>query len=150
MLTDVRVPVTATRLDVVHLLIAGAHREEIACALHMSARTLDSRLADLKLALNAPDRFCLGVRAVRVGWVEPEYPIARACARRACSEWIEPTERQRELLHLRADGASIEEVAVRLGTSRRTVHRHLSQLANENGAPTAATAGALFTALRWT
>lgn len=149
-MATVRGPLPPLHLDVLYLLVIGDRRTTIAHELHLSPRTLDVRIADLKRALGAPDRFGLGVGAVRDGWIDSHYPTTHAAGRRVAADWVAPTPRQLDILRLRAGGAPAGAVATKLGVRTSTVHRYLSQLAVDNGARNAVSAGALFEALAWT
>lgn len=140
---------TPTHFDVLYLLVIGAQRDTIVRDLYLSARTIDQRIADLKYALNTPDRFGLGVSAIRWRWIDPAYPIGHASARRESVAWVEPSHRQYAILRLRAGGATIDNVAKRVNLSTSCVRKALSQLAADNGARNAINAGALFVALGW-
>lgn len=140
---------TPTHLDVLYLLVIGASRDVIACDLYLSVRTVDQRIGDLKYALNAPNRFGLGVRAIRWRWIDPAYPISHASARREGSGWLPPSRRQYAILRLRAGGATVDEIANRINLSTSCVRKDLGQLAADNGARNAVSAGALFEALGW-
>lgn len=140
---------TPTHLDVLYLLVIGAQRDTIVRDLHLSARTIDQRIADLKYALNTPDRFGLGVSAIRWRWIDPAYPISHASARREGSDWLPPSRRQYAILRLRAGGATVDDTASRINVSTSCVRKELGQLAADNGARNAVSAGALFEALGW-
>lgn len=141
---------TASHVDVLYLLIIGEQRPRIAQDLYLSVRTVDQRVADLKRAVGTPDRFSLGVWAIRRRLIDPSYPINSASARRGGIDWVPPTNRQYEILSLRAGGAPVSEVAKKLGMSASTVRQQLARLATDNGARSAVNAGALFEALGWT
>lgn len=140
---------TPTHLAMIYLLVRGSSRSAIARDLYLSARAVDQRIADLKRSLAAPDRFGLGVAAVRDGLVHPSYPVRKAAVRRIHPGWVAPRLREYEMIRLRAGGATTEQVATALGRSASGVRRDLARLARINGAPDAVSAGALFEALGW-
>lgn len=139
-----------THLDVLYLLVLGTQRRAIARDLYLSARTVDQRIAEIKHAIGAWDRFGLGVRAIRQRMIDPRYPVAHASARRSDAEWVTPTKQQYEFLRLRSNGCSIDQVAAKTGMSPSSVRQQLARLATSNGAGSAVNAGALFEALGWT
>lgn len=139
-----------THLDVLYLLVLGAQRPTIAQDLQLSARTVDQRVAEIKRAIGATDRFGLGVGTIRRRLINPIYPVAHASARRADAEWVLPTSRQYEFLRLRSSGSTVEQVAAKTGMSASSVRQQLARLATRNGAGNAVSAGALFEALGWT
>ncbi|MGH3679880.1 MAG: hypothetical protein ACRDT2_06440 [Natronosporangium sp.] len=139
-----------TDLDVVYLLVLGAQRPTIARDLRLTTRAVDQRVAGIKRIIGAPDRFGLGVAAIRRRLVNPTYPVAHASARRADAEWVLPTKRQYEFLRLRSTGSTVDQVTEKTGMSASSVRQQLARLATRNGASNAVSAGALFEALGWT
>lgn len=130
-------------------LVAGADLRAVSASLHLSPRTVDRRVADLKRLLLAPQPLCLGARAVRLGWVEPAHPICHAVARRRGNPFVPPSTRQSDVVRLLASGVGPAGVAVEIGISPRTVRQEVSRLAAVNGARSLVHAGALFRALGW-
>lgn len=141
-------PLLARHRDVLRLLVVGATREHVIQALHLSSRAVDAYIAQIKHALRTHRRFCLGVRAVRWGYVDCDDPIIYA--RRPGASWVEPTMRQLDVIRPLASGDSVEAAAGRIGMSASTVWRDLTRLATANGAVNMIHAGALFEALEWT
>lgn len=139
-----------THLDALYLLVLGAQRPTIARDLQLTARAVDQRVAEIKRTIGAPDRFGLGVAAIRRRLINPIYPVAHASARRADAEWVPPTRRQYEFLRLRSSGSTVDQVAEKTGMSASSVRQQLARLASRNGASNAISAGALFEALGWT
>lgn len=145
-----RASLSPTQFDVIYLLVLGEQRPTIARDLGLRVRTVDQRVAEIKLAIGAVDRFGLGVGAIRQRLVNPVYPVAHASARLADAEWVTPTKRQYEFLRLRSNGSTIDQVAAKTGMSASSVRQQLTRLATRNGAGNAVSAGALFEALGWT
>jgi hypothetical protein len=137
------------RAGLLRLLMMGGTRQAYARALHISLRAVDLRIANLKRDLAAPDRLCLGVRAVSQGWIDPQFPLLYAQTRRPGKDWVMPNTRQLDIVRRRGRGAAVEEVAAASRVGGSTVRRELAYLALVNGAGNAVHAGALFQALGW-
>jgi DNA-binding CsgD family transcriptional regulator len=61
---------TARELDVVRLVVDGRSNEEVATALGIGARTVETHLGRLFERLGVSSRTELATRAVREGWLE--------------------------------------------------------------------------------
>lgn len=141
---------TPAQDDVLHLLVTGGTRHKIARMLHIGVRTVDTRLAELRQLLGTSQRLCLGVRAVRSGWVDPQHPVSTALARRPGNGWTQPSQRQRDLVCLLSEGITVAEAAEKLCVSHRSARGDLVGLTTANGALGLVHTGALSEALNWT
>jgi DNA-binding NarL/FixJ family response regulator len=141
---------TPTQLAVLDQLVVGATRQVIAERLHLSERTIDSRVAEIRRLLGVTQRICLGALAVRHWLVDRQAPVSSARARRPGDDWVAPTTRQRRLVRRLAGGATVDVASREMGLSARTLRHDLTRLAAANGAGTPTHAGALYEALDWT
>jgi DNA-binding CsgD family transcriptional regulator len=138
---------TSRQIAVLGQLAIGMTRLAIARELHLSPRVIDMCTREIKLALASSHRVCLGVRAVRFGYLQPETIV---CATdRPSQGWTAPNPRQLAIVTLLANGEPMPAVARRLGLSVSTVRADLYRLAADNAANTLVHLGALVQALDW-
>lgn len=129
-------------------LVTGLTQQKIASHLSLSLRSIETRTARMRLYLTATTLYSLGVQAVRQLYVPPHLVIARARSTSG-DQRVRPTQRQREMIKILANGATDQEAATRLGIRASSLRRSVRLLAIANGAPSRVTAGALFEALGW-
>jgi DNA-binding NarL/FixJ family response regulator len=130
------------------LLVTGATQRKIARDLSLSLRSVEGRVASVRLTLDATTLYTIGVQAVRRHRGFGDTVVAHALHQHG-GRWVTPDGRQSEILRLLAEGATDLEAATLLDLSAATVRRHLRLLAADNGASSRASAGALFETLGW-
>lgn len=143
-------PQLDTRKALLALLVTDRTQDAIGRRLHVSQRTIEARVARLKVELGATTLYTLGMLAVRHMYVEQRVVLRYAEQHGAPgSAAARPTGHQGAVLHLLATGSTCGQAASRLGLSERTVRRQVKRLAEANGVRELISAGALFEILGW-
>jgi hypothetical protein len=135
--------------EVLRLLVDGLSRPAISDKMHMSLRTVDHRIAEIKSFFSTEERFCLGARAVRCGAVDGSQVVSRARTRRPDQQWVPPTGTAVVIMNRLAAGSTVAHAGKAVGMAARGVRELLFRFRIGNGAVRLTHAGALYEALGW-